>query len=329
MAGRGTRLRPHTLTVPKPLIPVAGKPIIQRLVETLAWACHDKVEEIAYVVGDFGSETERTLTRIAENLGAKASIYVQEKALGAGHAVACAADSLNGKCIVALADTLFKADFIFDTAEDGVIWTHYVEDPAAFGVVKLDENGYISEFHEKPREFVSHEAIVGIYYFREGALLRDALRHVIEEDLRDKNEFQITTALELLKNQGLKFKTAPLEEWLDCGSKENILHANARMLELNQKETLIAPSARLINSVVIPPCFIGENAVLENSVVGPGVSVGSNSVVESAVISNSIIQNDSDIKNAVLDASMVGNSSRYTGTKYELDLGDFSNFSKR
>lgn len=329
MAGRGTRLRPHTLTVPKPLIPVAGKPIIQRLVETLAWSYGDKVEEIAYVVGDFGPDAENALIRIAENLGAKASIYVQEKALGAGHAIHCAAASLSGKCIVAMADTLFKAEFNFDTEEDGVIWTHYLDDPSAFGVVKLDEKGYIKEFHEKPKEFVSHEAIVGIYYFKEGSLLRDALQHVIEAGIREKNEFQITTALELLKNQGLKYKTAPVEEWLDCGSKENILHSNARMLDIYQNEQLVAPSARLINTVVIPPCFIGENAVVENSVLGPYVSVGSNSSVESAVISNSIIQNESDIKNAVLDSSMVGNSSRYIGTKYELDLGDFSNFSKR
>jgi glucose-1-phosphate thymidylyltransferase len=329
MAGRGTRLRPHTLTVPKPLIPVAGKPIIQRLVEDLASSYSGAIEEIAYIVGDFGPDVEKELVRIAEELGAKGKIYHQEKALGVGHAIACAADSLNGKCMIAFADTLFKADFSFDNEEDGVIWTQKVNDPSAFGVVKLNEAGYITEFVEKPKDFVSDLAIVGIYYFKQAELLRDALQHIIESNIREKNEFQITTALELLKNNGLQFKTGAVEEWLDCGNKENILHSNARMLEFHQDHGLQAASARLENSVIIPPCFIGENAVIRNSVIGPYVSVGSNSSIDSAVISNSIIQNSSTIKNAVLDASMVGNASRYVGTKYELDLGDFSNFSKR
>jgi glucose-1-phosphate thymidylyltransferase len=329
MAGRGTRLRPHTLTVPKPLIPVAGKPIIQRLVEVLSHSFPGKIEEIAYIVGDFGPEVEHELIQIAEGLGARGVIYQQEKMLGAGHAVACASDSLNGNCIVALADTLFKADFNFNIEADGIIWTQKLENPSAFGVVKVDDNGIITAFVEKPVEFVSDQAIVGIYYFKEGQQLRDALRYVIDNNIREKNEFQITTALEILKNQGVKFKTADVEEWLDCGNKENILHTNARMLEFHRDNGLIAPSAHFENSVIIPPCYIGENADIRNSVLGPFVSVGSESKVDSAVISNSIIQNGSHIKNAVLDASMIGNFSRYVGTKYELDLGDFSNFSKR
>ena len=329
MAGRGTRLRPHTLTVPKPLIPVAGKPIIQRLVEDLANSYNGEIEEIAYVVGDFGADVEKELIRIAEQVGARGRLYQQDKALGVGHAIACASESLHGKCMIAFADTLFKADFSFDNEEDGMIWTQKVADPSAFGVVKLDVNGYISEFVEKPAEFVSDQAIVGIYYFKKGELLRDALRQIIDQELRDKNEFQLTTALEMLKNQGIKFKTASVEEWLDCGNKENILHSNARMLEFNRELGLVAPSARFENSVIIPPCFIGENAVIRNAVLGPFVSVGHDSLVDSSVISNSIIQNGSQIINAVLDASMIGNASHYSGTKYELDLGDFSNFSKR
>jgi len=329
MAGRGTRLRPHTLTVPKPLIPVAGKPIIQRLVEDLAQSYPGQIEEIAYIVGDFGAEVERELIHIAEKLGAKARIYQQDRPLGVGHAIACAAESLEGQCIVAFADTLFKADFSFDDQEDGVIWTQSVEDPSTFGVVKLDANGYISEMVEKPATFVSQLAIVGIYYFREGEKLRDALRHIIEQDIREKNEYQLTTALELLKNQGTRFRTADIEEWLDCGTKENILHSNARMLELQSTHGMIAPTAVVENSVIVHPCFVGENAVIRNSVIGPHVSVGHDSMVESAVITNSIVQNHAYIKNAVLDSSMLGNSSLYEGSKYALDLGDFSNFSKR
>lgn len=329
MAGRGTRLRPHTLTVPKPLIPVAGKPIIQRLVESLADSYDGKIEEIAYIVGDFGPEVERELCNIAEALGAKASIYRQDKALGVGHAIYCAWESLRGKCMIAFADTLFKASFKFDVSEDGVIWVQKVKDPSSFGVVKLDEQGYISDFVEKPSTFVSDMAIVGIYYFREGEKLRNALHYIITNDIKEKNEYQITTALELLKTQGVKFKTGEVEEWLDCGNKEAILYSNERMLEIHRDNGLMSKSAVVENSIIVPPCFIGEQAVIRNAVVGPYVSVGNQSTVENTIITNSIIQNKSQIKNAVLDCSMVGNSSRYIGSKDELNLGDFSNFSKR
>jgi glucose-1-phosphate thymidylyltransferase len=329
MAGRGTRLRPHTLTVPKPLIPVAGKPIIQRLVEDLSSSYQGKIEEIAFICGDFGQEVERELIHIAERLGAKGRIYHQEKALGVGHAIYCAWESLRGKCMIAFADTLFKADFSFDSQEDGVIWVQKVKDPSSFGVVKLDASGHINEFVEKPTTFVSDLAIVGIYYFREAEKLRDALHYIIHQEIREKNEFQLTTALERLKNQGIKFKTGEIDEWLDCGNKENILLSNERMLEIHQAEGLISKSALIENSVVIPPTFVGDNAVIRNAVVGPHVSVGHGSSVENTIITNSIIQNRSHIKNAVLDYSMVGNSSRFTGSKDELNLGDFCNFSKR
>jgi glucose-1-phosphate thymidylyltransferase len=329
MAGRGTRLRPHTLTVPKPLIPVAGKPIIQRLVETLAKSYKGQLEEIAYIVGDFGAEVEKELIQIAENMGARGVIYHQEKALGVGHAIYCAWESLAGNCMIAFADTLFKADFVFDTEVDGLIWVQKVKDPSAFGVVKLNGHGIITEFVEKPVEFVSDLAIVGIYYFREGERLRNTLHHIIKNDIKEKNEYQLTTALEMLRHEGLQFHTGEIDEWLDCGNKEAILYSNERMLEFNRDNGLISQDAIVENSVIIPPCFIGHHAVVRNAVVGPYVSVGHNSTVENTVIAHSIIQNKSLIKNAVLEHSMIGNASRFIGSKDELNLGDFSNFSKR
>ncbi len=329
MAGRGTRLRPHTLTVPKPLIPVAGKPIIQQLVESLTRAYDGQIEEIAYIVGDFGRDVEEELISIAAALGAKGRIYQQEKALGVGHAIYCAAESLHGNCMIAFADTLFKADFVFDTKEDGIIWVQKVDDPSSFGVVRLNDTGYITEFVEKPTTFVSDLAIVGIYYFREGEQLKSTLKHIIDHGIREKNEFQLTTALEILKNKGINFKTANIEEWLDCGNKEAILHSNERMLEIHRDNELLSANALIENSVIIPPCFIGQNAVIRNAVIGPYVSVGHNSSVENAVITNTIIQNKSQIKNALLDHSMIGNSSIFTGSKNELNLGDYSKFSRR
>ena len=168
MAGRGSRLRPHTLTVPKPLIPIAGKPIVQRLVEDISSVCNQKIEEIAFIIGDFGEEVEKSLIQIAESLGAKGSIYHQQEALGTAHAILCAKESLNGNVVVAFADTLFKADFSLDNSADGIIWVKQIEDPSAFGVIKLDDNNVITDFVEKPNEFVSDLAIIGIYYFNDG-----------------------------------------------------------------------------------------------------------------------------------------------------------------
>lgn len=329
MAGKGTRLRPHTLTVPKPLIPVAGKPIIQRLVEDLAGSYDGPISEIAFIVGDFGPEVERELAAIAANLGASCRFYQQEKPLGVGHALYCAAESLNGKCMIAFADTLFKADFSFDAQEDGVIWVQKVKDPSAFGVVQLDPKGYIAGFVEKPATFVSDLAIVGIYYFQEAEKLREALRQVISQDIREKNEYQLTTALEILRENGLRFATGEIEEWLDCGNKEAILHSNARMLEFHREKPLIAASAHIENSVIVPPCYIGEHATVKNSVIGPYVSVGNNSSVENTVMNNSIVQNKSQIKNAVLENSMIGNASKYISSKEELNLGDYSHLTQR
>ena len=174
MAGIGSRLRPHTLTIPKPLTVIAGKPIVQRLVEDITSVVNQPIEEIAFIIGPsakgFPSNTREKLLTIAKELGAKGSVYVQEEALGTAHAIFCAKESLTGPCVVAFADTLFKADFTLNAEADGAIWVKQVDDPSAFGVVKLN-NGFISDFVEKPTKFVSDLAIIGIYYFKDGEAL--------------------------------------------------------------------------------------------------------------------------------------------------------------
>lgn len=325
MAGKGSRLRPHTLTVPKPLLPIAGKPMVQRLVEDLTVSLPEPIEEIAFIIGDFGQETEDKLHEVASGLGARCTIYYQEEPLGVGHAILCAGESLQGNCLVAFSDTLFRADFRFNTEEDGIIWLQKVNDPSSYGVVTLTEQGYINGFVEKPIDFVSDLAIVGIYYFKDAARLRDKLEHIMVHGLRDKGEFQLTTALELLRNDGHSFRSAYIEEWLDCGNKDNMLYTNQRMLEIKQKdENLIAATAQIENSIIVPPCFIGESAHIRNAVIGPYVSIGSNSVVSHSVISNSIVQNTTSIQNANLTFSMIGNNVDYQGESSKLSLGDYS-----
>ena len=326
MAGRGSRLRPHTLTVPKPLVPVAGKPIVQRLIEDLTASYGEPVEEIAFIIGDFGQKAEDDLMNIAKALNTKGSIYHQTEPLGTAHAILCAADSLSGNCIVAFADTLFKADFKFDPNQDGIIWTQKVDDPSAYGVVKLDENGVITEFIEKSPVFVSDLAIVGIYYFKDGENLKQELQYLLDNNIKDKGEFQLTNALEHMKQKGLKFIPGVIDEWLDCGNKNALVHANERVLELKHTENMVSDTVKLEHSVIIPPCYIGENVVLKNSVVGPHVSIGDNSLVENCVISKTIIQHDTKIYDAVLENSMLGSKSVYKGHKADISLGDFSEF---
>jgi glucose-1-phosphate thymidylyltransferase len=324
MAGRGSRLRPHTLTVPKPLIPIAGKTMVQRLVEDIAAAYKGKIEEVAYITGDFGKEVEKDLKQIAKSIGAKGTIYYQDKPLGVGHAILCAKKSLHGNMMIAFADTLFKADFTFDGTQDGVIWVQKVKNPASFGVVQLDESGTIVDFVEKPTTFVSDLAIVGIYYFRDGDQLRDELQYLIDHDIKDKGEYQLTSALETMRAKGTKFKTAAVEEWLDCGNKDAVIHSNRRMLDFNKDKQLVAASAKITNSVVIPPCFIGENVQITNSVVGPHVSLGNNVVIENSVISNSILQHNTKVAHANFSNSMIGSMASVGGKPVELNLGDYS-----
>ena len=208
MAGRGSRLRPHTLTVPKPLVPVAGIPIVHRLVRDIAKVLPEPVTEIAYVLGDpafFGDKVVEALTELSNSLGAKTSIYRQDEPLGTGHAVMCAAPSLSGPAVVAYADTLIRADLNLDPDADSVIWVKKVERPEQFGVVQLDKTGAINALIEKPTEFVSDLAVIGIYYFKEIEVLKDALQSVLDERLTRSGEYQINDGILRMMQNGKRF----------------------------------------------------------------------------------------------------------------------------
>lgn len=329
MAGIGSRLRPHTLTIPKPLTVIAGKPIVQRLVEDIAGVVQQEIEEIAFIIGPpskgFPANTEETLLRIASELGAKGSVYVQEEALGTAHAIYCAKESLSGPCVVAFADTLFKADFTLDAEADGAIWVKQVEDPSAFGVVKL-KNGYISDFVEKPKEFISDLAIIGIYYFKDGDKVKEEIKHLIDNDIRPSGEFQLTEVLESLKQQGAKFIPGKVDVWMDCGKKDPTVDTNKTILGIEQERgnNLVSDSVVLENSEIIQPCFIGENVVLKNTTVGPHVSIGENSLVENTIVKNSLIQSNVTITNATLDNAMIGNHAKYNGNYTSVSIGDYT-----
>lgn len=326
MAGRGSRLRPHTLTVPKPLVPVGGKPIVHRLVEDIADVCSEPIEEIGFVIGDFGVDIERELIAVAEKLGAKGTIFYQDKPLGTAHAVLCAEAMLEGPVVVAFADTLFRANFKIDPEADGILWVKQIEDPSAFGVIKMNGGGEIIDFVEKPQTFVSDLAMIGIYYFKDGNALRTELNYLVDNNVIKDGEYQLPDALRRLTEKGKRFRPGEVDEWLDCGNKEVTVFTNQRVLEYDMEKhiSLVDPSARMVNSVVIPPCYLGEDVLLENSVVGPHVSLGKGSIVTNSIIKNSILQQHSIIVDANLQNSMLGSHSRYKGLARDLSLSDYS-----
>ncbi len=323
MAGVGKRMRPHTLTVPKPFLPIAGKPIVQRLVEDIAEVCDDPIEEIAYVIGDFGKDCEERLKGIASDLGAKASVHYQEEALGTAHAVLCAGDKLEGKCVVAFADTLFRSELKMDDDAEGVIWVKRVEDdPSSFGLVSLDNEGYITDMVEKPEDPPSDLAIIGIYYLRDAAHLKRELQYLVDHDIKEKGEYQLTNALERMKDQGVRFEAGRVDEWLDCGKKDLTVHTNQRVLEFKKNEEMISTEHTNENSIIVPPCYVGKGVVLENSVIGPYVSVGEGSRISDSVIRNSIVQSESKVRGAHFANSMIGNQVEYERPPKDLSIGD-------
>jgi glucose-1-phosphate thymidylyltransferase len=235
---------------------------------------------------------------------------------------------MTGRTIVAFADTLFKANFKLDSSQDGIIWVHRVADPSAFGVVKLNSSGAITDFIEKPKQFVSDLAIIGIYYFKNGDMLRNEIKILMDNKIKDGGEYQLTRVLDTLKEKGMKFVPGQVDDWLDCGNKQATVETHRSYFNFMTEKRLISPTAKTTNSVLIEPVFLGENVEIENAVIGPYVSVGDNSKISESRIQNSIIQKDSQIKNANLANSMLGNFVTFEGKATDLSVGDYNTISQ-
>lgn len=325
MAGWGSRLRPHTLTIPKPMLPIAGQPIVERLVRDLVKSTDQKIEDIVFVIRqDFGKAVEEKLLQVAESVSTQGTIRYQDVPLGTAHAILCAGDFLEGNVIVAFADTLFRADYKIDAQKDGIIWVQKVDDPSAFGVVKMNADGVITDFVEKPKDFVSDLAIIGIYYFKDGKYLRDEMQYLIDNNIMQKGEYWLTDAMENMKKKGSKFYKGEVVEWLDCGNKDATVYTNSRVLEFIKNEKLISDKVVLENSVVIEPCYIEDDVVIKNSVVGPYVSISKGTLIENSVVKNSIIQGKTILKNKLIANSMIGNNVKLEGRLEDLSVGDYN-----
>lgn len=321
MAGMGKRLRPHTLTTPKPLLHVAGKPIVQRLVEDIVKVSDQPINHIGFVTGRFGQEAEQMLLDVASKLGAKGSIHYQDEALGTAHAVLCAAELLDGPVTVAFADTLFKADFQLDENADGVLWVQQIPDPRQFGVVVLNNQGAITGFVEKPQEFVSDLAMIGIYYFKDGQWLRNELQYLLDNNIKNGGEFQLPDALRNMMNQGAVFKPGTVLDWMDCGNKDAVIDTNKKVLGYEDE---FKNSPTLAGVTIHPPCFIAPDAVIVDSEIGPFVSVGSGSTIRRSHLNNTIVNQHTSIQDSNINDSLIGSHCAVNNMEGKINLGDYS-----
>jgi glucose-1-phosphate thymidylyltransferase len=328
MAGRGSRLRPHTLTTPKPMLPVAGMPIVSRLIRDIIKLLNQPVTNIGYVLGDpvfFGDEIVDELQQLAKELGAKAHIFRQFKALGTGHAILCAEPLLSGPTVIAYADTLIRADFALDNSADATIWVKKVKNPEAYGVVETNDKGEIKGLVEKPQSQVSDLAVIGIYYFKEAADLKDELTAVMDEKLTRGGEYQINDGILRMIQKGKRFTTAEVSEWMDCGNPAITVETNQRMLRVLKTEGERLEGAYTNNnSTVIPPCYIADGVEIHNSTIGPYVSIGPDTCIENSTIENSMIQSNCVLSGVKLKDAMLGNYVKYNGDFSVVSLGDYT-----
>ncbi len=319
MAGKGTRLRPQTLTTPKPLIEIAGKTIVQRIVDLVRQDSDNKIKIIGFIIEKKSEKTEEMLFLIGKKNNINVKVFYQEKALGTAHAIYCAKSILSGPTLIVFADTLFETNLKLPQNVDGCIFVKEVENPSAYGVVKLNKEGEIKEFIEKPTILISNLAIVGIYYFKDGKILATEIKNILEKNIKIHGEYQITTVLENLKNKNLKLLPHKITKWFDFGNPVNLLNSHKEILKKASKIT-----KKFKNTLIIEPCYIAEDVQIVDSKIGPNVSIGSGTIIESCNLENTIIQSNSKIKGARLKESIIGNNVEYNDGFKSVNIGDYT-----
>ena len=299
VAGNGLRLRPYTENVPKCLLPVAGKTILDWIVED---SLSLKPTETIFITGYKAEAVDTFLTK--RQAWGKTRTVVQSNPQGLGEAISLALPYVEDDepLLIILGDTLFEADLsILHNVDENILYTFKVEDPRRFGVAVTDSTGRITRLVEKPQEFVSDEAIVGIYYIKDTKVLKESLKYLMDNNIRTKNEFQLTDALQMMLEKGCHFRTAPVQKWLDCGLAETLLETNAHVLKRVDKSA----SVNLPGAKVIAPCFIAKGAKIENSTIGPNVSVGEGCVIKNSTVSNAVLWDAVSVDGKTLDNVIV------------------------
>jgi glucose-1-phosphate thymidylyltransferase len=320
VAGFGTRLRPHTLTKPKVLLNVGGKPMIHYIIEQLI---KDKIAtSIVMITGFLGDMIKDYLD---STFKFNFSYLVQDEPKGLGHAVYCAKSSFqqNDETLIILGDTLFDVDLKkLVNNRNSVIGVKKVEDPRRFGVVEKNSSGIITRFVEKPsspKVSKSNEAIVGLYYLKNSDTLFSSLEYVMENNITVKGEFQLTDALQHMLSKKEKMTTYYVDGWLDCGKPETLLETNRYILSKRPKKKISAS-----NSTIIHPVFIGKDVVIERSVIGPNATINDGCRITNSIIENSVIEKSCNIQNAILNESIVGESAIISNNRNALNLGSHS-----
>jgi len=317
VAGIGTRLRPHTHTQPKALIPIAGKPILAHIIESLNKA---GINEFVFVIGYMGDKIENYISTHFPKI--KAEYVIQTTGRGTGYAIYLAKNQIidSGEILIVLGDSIVDVNLEeVLKSEISMLGVKKVEDPRLFGVAELDENGFIKRLVEKPQIPKSNLALVGLYKINESNKLIEALEYNINNKITSQNEYQLTDALMHMVVEGIKFKTFDVDNWFDCGKKEILLETNSTLLKrLNYDNS----KYKFENTIIIPPVFIGDNCKISNSIIGPNVSIGENAILNYAVIKDSIIGPYAQIEYAILESSIIGNDAMYKGMKQSLNIGD-------
>ena len=317
VAGIGSKLRPHTHTQPKALVPVAGKPILSHIVDSLIEAGQ---RDFIFIIGYLGDKIEEYIK--ASSPGITTSFGLQEPREGTAHAVWLTRDKIddNDELIIALGDTIFDVHLkdVLATKESA-LGVKKVNDPRNFGVVELDEEGCIRSLVEKPPIPKSNLALVGIYKIRESRVLMEAIDHIISKNHRTQGEFHLTDAIMEMISRGSKFKTFPVENWYDCGNKESLLETNAVLLKKNSASL---HKYSFENTIIIDPVSFSENCQIRNSIIGPNVAIAENAVIRNSIVRNSILGAYSQLDCIVLDGSVIGNDASLRGKSNSVNIGD-------
>lgn len=322
VAGFGTRMRPHTFTVPKVLLNVAGKPMLDHIMDALVDA---GIEGVTLIVGYLGDVIEEHVRKTYPKLDNH--FVVQEEMLGLGHAISLGKDiHRNDKdLLIILGDTILKADFrsLFASRETA-IGVAEVEDPRRFGVVELNDDGSIRRMHEKPDKPPTNLAIVGVYKINDPALLFAGLDHIIANDIRTKKEFQLTDALEWMLQKGHTMRPFKIGGWLDCGKPETLFETNRILLGEIPQGVQEDYRRKYPQAVIVPPVFIDEGCEIEQAVIGPHAVLGKGCRVSRAIIRDSIIGDGAEIASVMLKESLIGNNTAVESHSHVLNIGDSS-----
>jgi len=320
MAGLGTRLRPHTWSKPKQLVSVAGKPVLDHVLSTLSTLPNPDAIELVNIVGYLGEQIETHLQECYPDL--KKHYVVQDDPRGQSHAIYLAREYLTGPMMVVFADTLIEADLSVLARDDvdAITWVKPVPDPRRFGVAVIDSEGWVIRLIEKPEGMENNLAVVGFYYFRSAEDLISAIEEQMRRGLQLNGEYFLADAVNILLERGLKMRTEKVDIWLDAGTPETLLETNRYLLENSHNNS--AEAARRENMVVIPPVFVHSTAEVENSIIGPYVSIGAGARVTSSIIRNSILEDEAQVTDVILESSLIGRRAHIQRRAGTINAGD-------